>query len=214
TSEKRNVSHQRNLGADRARGKYLVFLDADCDIDPTFLEELHIEAVKRNFPFATTWIRPDSDDTGDKLMVLASNLFQELAKGINRPYAGGYNTIIKKEIFKKIKGFREDIFISEDFELALMAKKKGVEVTILKEPQVVWSLRRFRSIGTLPALRKCAKSLIWTALKGPITQKIFDYPMGGDAHKIDKKKKIDLTKLDTYLKGIEDLEKKINKLLE
>ncbi len=213
TSEKRNVSHQRNLGAEAACGKYLVFLDADCEVDSTFLEELHIEAVKHRFPFATTWIRPDSNNTGDKLMLLVANLAQELAKGVNKPYAGGYNTIVTKEVFHKLKGFREDLFMSEDYDLALRAKKKGYDLTILKEPQVVWSLRRFRSIGTLPTLQKCTESLIHVLLKGPITKEIFDYPMGGQAHTV-KKKQIDLTKFRTYLKGIEKLEKKIDQLLE
>ena len=38
-SEVKNVGFQRNLGAKNASGKYLVFLDADVDVEQTFLEE-------------------------------------------------------------------------------------------------------------------------------------------------------------------------------
>ena len=39
-SDKRNVSHQRNLGAKNANGKYLVFFDADTRINDYFLSGL------------------------------------------------------------------------------------------------------------------------------------------------------------------------------
>lgn len=213
-SNKRNVGYQRNLGAIKAKGQYLIFFDADCDIDFTFMEELHIAAIKQKFPFATTWIKPDSEKTIDEFMMLLANLTQEFAKGIKRQFAGGYNTVVTREFFTKMKGFREDLVINEDCDFALRAQKQGVEVTILKEPYVVYSLRRFRKEGTLPLLRKYAQAQIYNLMAGPMTKDVIGYPMGGQAHFIKRKKEIDLTKWNTYLKGIRKLEKKMLSLLE
>lgn len=212
-SNKANVGYQRNLAAKRAKGKYLFFIDADCDIDFTFLEEIHLHAVKKNFLFATTWIKPDSDKSIDQLLVIIGNLGQELAKILKKQFTGGYNTIVKKEIFTKLGGFREDMKINEDHEFALRAQKHKIAVCILKEPQVIYSLRRWRAGGYLPLLRNYTKAQIALWLKGPLGIVAFDYPMGGHAHRI-KKKKIDLTKLNTYLKGIKRIERKIDRLLE
>lgn len=211
--KKQNVGYQRNYGAKKACGKYLVFLDADVDVEETFLEELHLKAIKRKFLFATTWIVPDSNKTADKIMVLLGNLGQELARGIGKPFAGGYNTIIRREIFLRLKGFREDLLINEDHEFAMKAEKANIPLTILKEPHVEFSLRRWRSEGKLAVYRKYALTTLHTFLKGPITRDLFEYKMGGQAHRKRKRKKLDLYKIDTYLKTIKKLEKRLIKLL-
>jgi len=211
-SDQRNVSYQRNLGARKARGKYLIFFDADVYIEKTFLEEIHLAAVKKKFKLATTYILPDSNRDIDQILLVLSNLGQEIAKIIKKPFLGEYNTIIDREIFLKLKGFREDVTMSEGHDLALRAFKKKIEMVILPEPKLVMSLRRFRSEGTLMVLRKSAQSFIYTLLKGPITHKMFEYRMGGHVHK-KRRGKADLSKINTYIKAIERLEGKINKVL-
>lgn len=212
-SENRNVAAQRNLGGKEAKGSYLVFFDADVDIQPTFLEEVHVACVKKKFPLATTYLATDSRKSVDQLMITLGNLIVELAKGINRPFSGGYNTIVKKEIFDKLHGFGENMTIGEDHDFVLRALEKNIEIIILKEPKVVFSLRRFRSEGTLQVLRKYTQAQIYSLVKGPITHELFDYPMGGHVHK-RRRKKIDLTKFNTYIKTINKLQRGLINLLK
>lgn len=212
-TDKKNVGYQRNLGSIKAEGKFLFFIDADCNIEFTFLEEVHFLAVEKNFLLATTWIKPDSKNPIDVLMLSVGNLGQEMAKILNKQYTGGYNTIIKKETFIKLGRFREDMKINEDQELAIRAQKHKIEVYIIRDPQVIFSLRRWRSNGFLPLIRNYTKAQISLWFKGPLSQIAIDYPMGGHVHKV-RKKKVDLMKLNTYLKGIKIIEKKIEKLLE
>ncbi|KKS97967.1 MAG: family 2 glycosyl transferase [Candidatus Gottesmanbacteria bacterium GW2011_GWA2_43_14] len=211
-TKRANVGFQRNSGGKEAGGKYFIFLDADVDISSTFLEEIHLASIKKGFKLATTWIMPDSRDPIDQTMILLGNLGQELSKLFNKPFSGGYNTIVKKEAFQKLKGFREDMKINEDQDFAIRAFKKNIETVILQEPKVTYSLRRFRSEGTLQVLRKYAQSNLHFYLKGPITHELFEYRMGGHVHK-RRRKQLNLTKIDTYIKAMEKLEDKIVALL-
>jgi len=211
-SDKKNVAHQRNLGAKQACGRYLIFLDADVEFGDTFLEEIHLSAVKKKFKLATTYTSPDSKKEIDQIMMVLSNLALEAAKIINKPFTGGFNTIVDRETFLKIKGYREDLLISEDHDFAMRAYRNNIETVILPEPKITNSMRRFRSEGTLSVLRKYSYSIIYTLLKGPITHKLFEYKMGGDAHR-KRRKKIDLMKINTYIKAIGELESKINKMI-
>lgn len=210
-SKKQNVSHQRNLGAQRACGSLFIFFDADVSTGPTFLEEIHVIAIKKPFDFATTWMAADSQDPVDELMVKLANFGWELAKSINKPMLGGFNVIVRNEIFKKLNGFREDITISEDCDFAQRALKKKIELTILPEPKLVISLRRFRTEGTLQVLRKYAKAQVYTFLKGPITTNLIDYPMGGHVHTIRRKRKNNLMGIST--KNINKIINKFNQLI-
>ena len=212
-SDQANVGYQRNLGAKKAKGSYYIFLDADVDVGMTYLEEIHLAAVKKNFLLATTWIEPDSNKSIDRLMILLSNLYVELAKEVNKPFIGGYNTIVRHDVFLRLQGYREDMIISEDHDLALRALKKNIEITILKEPRLIMSLRRFRSEGTLNVLRKYAQANIHLLVKGPITSELFEYKMGGHIHK-RRRKKIDLTKLNTYIRAIDKLQRGLINLLK
>lgn len=213
-SGKNNVSFQRNLGAKSASGKYLIFFDSDVRFESTFLEEIHVATVKKKFKLGTTWFYPDTKDAMDGIVILAGNIGLELAKVINKPFAaGGANIIILRSTFLMIGGFREDLIMSEDHDIVERARKKNIDITILKDPRVVLSLRRFRSEGTLQVLRKYAQVYIYGLLKGPITRELFDYPMGGHIHIKRKNNRSNLTKINTYIRGIEKLEKKLNKLL-
>src|SRR3989338_5592431 len=164
------------------------------------------------FKDATTWISADSNKSIDKTMALLANLGQELSKVINKPLSGGFNTIVTKEVFEKVHGYREDLKINEDQDLAIRVYKKGIDVVILQEPKVIFSYRRYRSEGRLTVLRKYAKAIVHLYLKGPITHELFEYEMGGHVHR-KRPRKINFAKLNTYLAAIEKLEKKVVKIL-
>ena len=181
-SSKKNLAYQRNLGAKSARGKYLIFFDADVNIDPNFLGMIYNRLVKNNDLLVTTKITPDSHRVIDKVIIFLSNFFIKLASFTKRPFIGGYNTIVKKGIFRKLKGFDEKILLGEDYAFSLKAMKNKIRPIILKEPSIIVSLRRFRSEGRLSVFLKHMISQIYIFFNGPMTHPLFDYPMGGHVH--------------------------------
>ena len=73
-SSQKNVSFQRNLGAQQARGTYLVFFDADVQCRSKFLAQIAVVLHKHKYMFVTTWMQADSKEPKDQLMVTINNI--------------------------------------------------------------------------------------------------------------------------------------------
>jgi chromosome condensin MukBEF MukE localization factor len=127
-------------------------------------------------------MKPDSKSKGDQILTAITNTLIELAKTVDKPFVGGFNVIIKKSIFKQVHGFDENLKLAEDHDLAQRLLKSRVILHILKEPKVTISLRRFRREGTINLLRKYAMATSKFLFEGPITDQLFDYPMGGKVY--------------------------------
>lgn len=175
----RNVSTQRNLGAKAARGKWLVFLDADVLLPVNFLSHIHSEILTNNVRFMTAWMEPDSTKRADKALVLIANLIIEAAALTDKPMVGGACIVIRKDTFRAAGGFRPDLKISEDHDLAQRVKQLGYGLRICRSLKYVASLRRLRREGTLEVLRKYALATKAMLLEGPVYRELFDYEMGG-----------------------------------
>ena len=206
---KRNVSYQRNLGAKYAKGKFLVFFDADTQIPFNFLSQVHNYLLEnRNCNLLTTWMKPDSKSRADQTLIAITSILIELAKAINKPFMGGANVIIKKSIFEKVRGFDEKLKLSEDHDLAQRLLKSKIILHILKEPRATISLRRFRREGTINLLRKYAVATSKLLFEGPITDHLFDYPMGGKVSR--GQKKVNKLKLTRHLNKFQKYFNRIN----
>ena len=181
-SRKRNLPYQRNIGAKKAMGQYFIFFDADVVTSPTFLEEVCGAIEIGRHVFLTTWIKGDSNSLVDKCMVLMINLFNELGHMIGKPLAHGPDTIIRSDVFFSIKGFREDLKMVEDYDFSIRVKKAGYDLVILKKPELVVSLRRFRSEGRLSVINRWALGVISLLINKPKIRKNIHYSMGGHVH--------------------------------
>lgn len=181
-SNKPNVSQQRNVGAKLATGQYLVFLDADIIIPPSYLFLIRKAIKKTGEPLLATWVEPDSEDLSNKAMTMLVNFLIEIGKEVGKPLLLGYDIIIKKSVFNSIGMFREDIKIGEDQELAERALKNGYKAHVLRNPTLIHSSRRYRKKGYIKTLYTYIIATLHVLFKGPITEGVVDYPMGGKAH--------------------------------
>ena len=189
----RNVAAQRNLGAKKSVGKWLVFFDADLTIPENFLSHLHHKIIKnKEVKFFTTWMGPDSQKKSDAALTMITNLIIEGASMTDKPMVSGACMIVKKEVFRKIGGFRPALKTAEDHDLAQRLKSIGVNVMICRDLKITISLRRFRREGKLEVLGKYALAMKAMLFEGPVYRELFDYPMGGKVY--GKKKKAGLLK--------------------
>lgn len=165
----------RNSGARRARGDYLLFLDADVTLEPTFLQELMEKVTRNNLEVASGFITPESDRFDDKMMVLASNLYHYLLQGIS-PHASGFYIIARKNLHDKIGGFNERLFLTEDHEYVVRASRCG-KFSYLWYPRVQFSVRRFNMEGRLLLIWKFFILEMYRLFK-EVRQEVVSYEFG------------------------------------
>lgn len=79
-SEKAGISLQRNMGAKAASGDWLIFIDADSTVLPYFVERIDWYIDDQKPRFFSTWMRPDSEGSGDALISLVVNSVVEGSK--------------------------------------------------------------------------------------------------------------------------------------
>lgn len=193
----RHVSHQRNLGTKTATGEFLLFIDADTQLPPYFIEGLSYQLHRHPSDMFTTWSIPDSQKAGDKALVTIVNLSMEVAKLVDSPAAIGVLMGCTQKAFQKIGGFDEKVHFGEDEDFIKTGYKKHLSFKIYKEPRFIYSLRRFRKEGTLPSLQQLA------AKKLKII-KAREYPMGGHNFTDDHLKSPLFTQIDNFLKTLSD----------
>lgn len=211
-SQKRNLCYQRNLGAKNSSGEYLIFLDADIRLYGNYLFELKKTIVKNSYLFLTTYQLSDDKDNFNILLAQIANYGLEILKLINKQMAPGYNFVIFKDVFIKLKGFNEKTTISEDHDLSIRIQNSGIKLCIIPKKLLKWSFRRVKKDGYLQLIIKYGVASFYSILLGKITDKKLGYQaqMGGQYFKESKTKKTDL-KLKKYLHKIEVV---FNKLTE
>ncbi|MBI2617749.1 glycosyltransferase [Candidatus Gottesmanbacteria bacterium] len=184
-SKKRNSRYQRNKGVRFAKGNYLVLFEADVRVSPTFLKEVYAAIQEKPADCYATFLEIRSDSPIEQLLICLSNMALVGLQYIRKPFGGGFNTIVLKDAYRKLKGYREDACISDDHDFVTRLYQAGYQYRVLTRPKVIYSLRRFYKQGTIPVMWLYISAAIYFILKGePQKAENFSYPMGG--HLYDK----------------------------
>src|SRR5579859_2269290 len=110
----RNAGHQRNIGGEKGRGKYVLFFDADNRLPQTYLSALHDQCVKKNVQAFTTWSKPGSAALQDKVVWFTLNLGLSIGAKIRLPATFGSCIGCERSIFEKSEGFNASLVFMED----------------------------------------------------------------------------------------------------
>ncbi len=159
-NEKRGVSCQRNYGAKIAKSDWFVFVDADSILFPHFFERIIKFLDKKHSRFFTTWLKADGDEPGDAIGGFLVNMGVEGGVLIERPWAPGPLTVVRRDVFESVGGYNESVTFAEDHELGVMIYHKGVPFDILREILYIYSFRRFRKEGNLKIFNRWLKSTL------------------------------------------------------
>lgn len=179
---KRNVSFQRNFGAELAKGSYFIFFDADVQIEKNYLPHIKKHIAEKESLFMTSWLLPDRKEIIDELFVYLSNLGIEIALNTPRPLLPGHNVIIERNAFASVGGFILDFKHSEDFYFAYTARKKGIQLRYVRDAVQTVSLRRLRHEGHMNVLKNYSRAFIDYVLYGITSHELYTYEQGGHVH--------------------------------
>jgi glycosyltransferase involved in cell wall biosynthesis len=149
---RQTIAMGRNLGAQVAKGEYLVFIDADVFIpEINFFFEKMLDFFKSNSRLvgATVFLKvfPKMATTSDKFFSWLSNYSVYFYNNIVHFGASyGEFQMVKNDVFKKIGGYNEKLVVTEDNEFFRRLNKTG-EIRVEKKLTIFHTGRRAHKIG-------------------------------------------------------------------
>jgi glycosyltransferase involved in cell wall biosynthesis len=139
---KHNVARVRNAGASFAKGKVLVFIDADTIVPDELLWRINEVMVSQScFGGAV-----DTDYRATKTLV---NIYLHLWRILGRlaGMAQGATQFCRREVYASMLGYDEALYMGEDIDfywrMKQFAKRQNAHVCFIEDIQVVPSTRRF-----------------------------------------------------------------------
>lgn len=157
----------RNLGARHARGAYLLFLDADCEVEPGTLATL-AERLRIDPPVAAAFGSYDESPAASGLVARYKNLVHHHVHQRGREEASTFWAgcgAVRRSVFLELGGFDEDRYRRpsiEDIELGRRLRKAGHRIGLVRQARVkhhkVWTL------STLVRTDVLRRGVPWTEL--------------------------------------------------
>lgn len=142
--DRRQIAATRNAGARAARGRVLVFCDADTHLPgPTLAAALR--ALDSGAVGGGAALR--FDDSAAAWARWSTSMWNAIAHGVG--WAAGCFVFVRRDAFEAVGGFDERYFAAEEIVLSRALRRKG-RFVILREP-VVTSGRKFRSVASMGA---------------------------------------------------------------
>lgn len=184
---KKNVSYQRNYGAKKAVGSFLLFLDADSRINPSFIKNITLSVHKTGAKLLLPYITPEKGLVAHKIIFKLANLIVRTSQTFGKPFSTGGSFLIGRDLFSMCGGFDEKLYLGEDHDLVNRVHYWGVKAKLLSNTQIIVSLRRTKQEGQLGVLYKYLLAASYILINGKITYKIFEYKMGGAQYDFVKK---------------------------
>ncbi len=152
SKEYNSPSRARNAGLRVAEGEIVAFIDGDTVVSTTWLEGL-LDAFKDpNVVGASGPALPLEGNSGlIAPYILSYDLLVRATLALGRPQFLGFNSAYRKEVLEEIGGFREDVVVSEDALLSMMAYKIG-HLVFTPKMLVYTSSRRVRVRGLVESI--------------------------------------------------------------
>jgi len=163
----------RNNGAKAARGKYLLFLDADVILPEDFLRPVIDEFESRNLGVASCQMAPLSSRRFDTAFCNVLNGYFLLTQHVY-PHAAGFCILARKDINDAINGFDEHIKLAEDHDYVNRGRKYGA-FRILRDQEVFVSMRRLETDGRSNIIAKYLLCELYRIAIGEIRTDVFHY---------------------------------------
>ncbi|MEK7097126.1 MAG: glycosyltransferase [Patescibacteria group bacterium] len=209
-----NVATQRNFGVSKSMGQYIIFLDADIGLKPSFINKLTSFIKKQKGLVIIPYLAPEKGDEEYKPLFDIGNLLVEFSQNMTKKFSLGGSMIFEKNFFNIIGGFDHELYTAEDHELIQKAYSWGVSPKIMKENGITFSLRRWKKEGNLKVIYKYFLTTAYRLFGGEIKNKIIEYKMGGAEYKEIKKLESKKTFISNSKKIIKQIRKALKALVE
>ncbi|OJX57043.1 MAG: hypothetical protein BGO89_11070 [Candidatus Kapaibacterium thiocyanatum] len=153
-ARRQTIAEGRNNGAAQARGEVLVFINGDtypADVE-LFMSTIERFAM-RSGPYARASalacpvnFPPEERKVADRLFHGFYNTYVRVLNGFRLGVGRGECQVIRTDVFRAVKGYRQNLAAGEDFDLLARISRRA-RVRFAPELLVIESPRRFRKFG-------------------------------------------------------------------
>lgn len=132
--DRRQAAGCRNLAARQAKGEILAFIDSDCAADPSWLHDLlpafRDPAVGAVGGRVDAYFEEKGLDRYEKVKssLQVSTWHKRSSEKERHFYVPSCNLLIRRELFRELGGFREDLHVGEDVDLCWRLQRIGKAV--------------------------------------------------------------------------------------
>lgn len=142
------IAQGRNLAAKHAKGNILCFVDADVILSKNWFDTLIPHLCNAKIVVAYGDLYPVEKKLKAWIIYLSQEISNKIGRAIKKPnYAKmGSAVLIKRKVFEKIGGFKEDMTLGEDFDISLRLSKHG-RLKFERKAKAYVSMRRFERSG-------------------------------------------------------------------
>jgi len=146
-TKKRNVCFQKNLGARKANGKWLVFIDADIQIEKNYLNKIRSILLNNKVDILWTFYKPDTNKLSHIMFSFLGNWISYFFQFSKQPLINEAVYIFNKKKFLKLGGFNINLKVSEGADIIKRSKKMGFVLRHTIYPKYTYSMRRIKQQG-------------------------------------------------------------------
>jgi glycosyltransferase involved in cell wall biosynthesis len=123
-SPPKGPAHGRNIGAKHAKGEWLLFFDADVNLDDAgFISKLISGAETKNWNTSSGQLKVSGKSILGKLG--HNQGYLNFIAHTRHPIMQGYCILTRRKVFEELKGFNEKLQYGEDNDYATRAAKYG-----------------------------------------------------------------------------------------
>ena len=130
----KQASYCRNLGAEKAKGDILAFIDSDCVADPLWLRELapafNDRTVGAVGGMVDAYFERKALDRYEKVKSALNVCNRFRRSGITDQffYVPSCNLLSRRDLFLMLGGFKEDLYVGEDVDFCWRVQDSGYHV--------------------------------------------------------------------------------------
>ena len=176
-------AHARNRGASKATGDMLIFADADLILPEYFLQKFEEQINKKHLQVGSFLQRMQSNKFGIRAGAYLMNAYARLMQ--HTPWPIGFGCLYAaREVFDALNGFDTSLYIMEDYDLILKAKRAKYRTGIIN---IAYSTSDRRYQNDSFQVFKGIYGELYRYTHGlRITKPIYKYEMGGKQKKTTK----------------------------